>query len=50
MNKRYTIEEFRKFLKLHKNLANVYYYLNEQNLDEANKRNQEFTDNENFYL
>ena len=44
--KRYTIEEFRKYLESQDSLGDIYYYLNEDNVDKANEEDED----ENFSL
>jgi len=49
MNKRYTIAQFRKYLESQDSLGDIYYYLNEENVDKANEPKDE-SDEGNFYL
>jgi len=50
MNKRYTIAEFRKYLESQDSMGDIYYYLNEENVDKANKPKESDEENENFFL
>jgi hypothetical protein len=48
MNKKYTIEEFKNYLESQDSLGDIYYFLNEENVDKANEPKEDET--QNFYL
>lgn len=41
MNEKFTIEEFRKYLESQDNLSDIHYYLNVDNIREANEPDEE---------
>ena len=45
--KKYTVEEFRKYLESQDSLGDIHYYLNEDNIDKANEPD-EIEDEEDF--
>jgi len=46
--KRYTVEEFRKYLDSQESRGDIYYYLNEDNIEKANAKEETEFDDEEF--
>jgi hypothetical protein len=42
--KKYTVEEFRKYLDSQDSRGDIYYYLNEDNIDKANEPDEQTED------
>ena len=47
--KKYTVEEFRKYLVSQDSLGDIHYFLNEDNIDKANEPDEEEEDDDVDY-